>query len=66
MMATTGMAISQQGAEERGRRATHDIQLNEDNTAYDDEAPHDVNKHDGDATYDDDVASGISIGQTPA
>jgi hypothetical protein len=64
--AVVGMAISLRGAEERGRRATHDNQLNDYNAAYDDEAAHDVDENDGDAAYDEDVASGVVIGWTPA
>ena len=64
--AVVGMAISLRGAEERRGRATQDNQLNDDNTAYEDEAAYDVDEHDGDAAYDDDVASGVAIGWTPA
>jgi len=59
--AVVGMAISLQGAEERGRRATHNNQLNDDNVAA-----YAVDAQDGDAAYDDDVASNIAIGWTPA
>jgi hypothetical protein len=60
-VAVVGMAISLRGAEERGRRATHNNQLNDDNVAA-----YAVDAQDGDAAYDDDVASNIAIGWTPA
>ena len=62
-MATTGMAISRRGVEEKGRRATNNNQLNKDNAAYNNKAPYDVNKHDGNATYDNDAASASQLGR---
>jgi hypothetical protein len=59
--AVVGTAISLRGAEERGRRATHNNQLNDDN-----KAAYDVHEHDDDAAYDNDVASGFAIEWTPA
>ena len=60
-VAVVGMAISLRGAEERGRRATHDNQLNDNNLAV-----YTVGEHDGNAAYDDNVASDVAIGWTPA
>ena len=59
--AVVGMAISLQGAEEKGRRTTHDNQLNDNN-----KAAYDVHENNGIATYDDDVTSSIANGWTPA
>ena len=59
--AVVGMAISLQGAEEKGRRTTQDNQLNDNN-----KAAYDVHKNNGIATYNDDVTSSVTIGWTPA
>jgi hypothetical protein len=59
--AVVGMAISLQGAEGRGRRVTHDNQLNDVN-----KAAYDVDEHNCDGTYDNNVVSGIAIGWTRA
>jgi hypothetical protein len=61
-MAKTGMAKSRRGAEEKGRRATHNNQLNKDNAVYNNKAPYNVNEHDGEAAYDNDVTIGVTIG----
>ena len=60
-VAVEGMALSLRGAEERGRRATHDNQLNDNNLAA-----YTIGEHDGDAAYDDNVASNVPIGWKPA
>ena len=62
--AVVGMAISQRVTEERGRRATHDNQLNNDNVAYNKKAVHGNDEHDDDTTYDNNIASGFAIGWT--
>ncbi len=57
-----GMAISQQGTEERGRWETHDnqLKLNNNDAAYNDD------EHNDNTMYDNNVASGVASGQTPA
>ncbi len=57
-----GVAISQQGTEERGRWETHDnqLKLNNNYAAYNDDEHNSITK------YNKNVASGIVIGQMPA
>ncbi len=57
-----GVAMSQQGTEERGRWETHDnqLKLNNINRVYNDD------EHNDNTVYDGDVAGSIVIEQTPA
>ncbi len=57
-----GVAISQQGTEERGRWETHNNQLKFNNN---DAAYNDV-EHNYNTMYNNDVENGVAIGQMPA
>ncbi len=56
-----GVAISQQGTEERGMWVTHDNQLK----LNDNKATYINDEHNDDTMYNDNVASNVAIEQTP-